>query len=137
MVFDVLVFVWLGPQAFLYLFFSMWFSLGLHPVGARWIQEHYVFAPPQETYSYYGIMNVPAFNIGYHNEHHDFPSIAWNRIQRVRAIAPEWYNTLTYHTSWTKLLLRFILDRNISLYSRVDRPAETAQDTRGRHPQLA
>jgi sphingolipid delta-4 desaturase len=125
--FDAAVWIWLGPNAFMYLFLSMWFALGLHPMGARWIQEHFVFNPPQETYSYYGVMNYFVFNIGYHNEHHDFPSVPWNKIRRVRQIAPEWYDTLTYHKSWTKLMLRFIFDRRISLFSRVDRPASIAR----------
>lgn len=134
--FDVAVFQFMGPQAFLYLFFSMCFSIGLHPVGARWIQEHFVFTPPQETYSYYGKGNLVAFNVGYHNEHHDFPSIPWNRIRRVREIAPEWYDNLTYHTSWTRLMLRFLLDPQISLFSRVER-GDDAVSARGAHvPQL-
>lgn len=112
-----------GPQFFAYLFCSLWFSIGLHPLGARWIQEHYVVNPLQETYSYYGPLNRIAMNVGYHNEHHDFSSISWNRLPLLRQMAPEWYDTLTYHTSWTKLLLRFIFDPKISLRSRVERPA--------------
>lgn len=112
-----------GPKFFGYLLCSLWFSIGLHPLGARWIQEHYVVNPLQETYSYYGPLNRLAMNVGYHNEHHDFASIPWNRLPRLRALAPEWYDTLTYHTSWTKLLLRFIFDPKISLRSRVERPA--------------
>ena len=37
-----------------YLFLSTRFSLGVHPVGARWVQEQFVFREEQETYSYYG-----------------------------------------------------------------------------------
>ena len=59
---------------------SFVFSIGLHPVGARWIQEHYLIAPPQETYSYYGPLNKVAFNVGYHNEHHDFSFVPWNNL---------------------------------------------------------
>ena len=55
------------------------------PLGARWIQEHYTFVQGQETYSYYGILNRLAFNIGYHNEHHDFMTIPWYRLGRLRA----------------------------------------------------
>ncbi|CAG8799102.1 12159_t:CDS:2, partial [Racocetra fulgida] len=44
----------------------------LHPVAARYIQEHYTFDDGQETYSYYGRLNKIFMNIGYHNEHHDF-----------------------------------------------------------------
>lgn len=118
---DGLVLGLLEPGAFLYLTLSMAFSLGLHPVGARWIQEHYVFHPPQETYSYYGPLNLIAFNIGYHNEHHDFPAVPWNRVPEVRRIAAEWYEPLACHRSWTRLLFRFVFDSRITLFSRVDR----------------
>lgn len=112
-----------GIKFFTYLFCSFWFSIGLHPLGARWIQEHYIVNPLQETYSYYGPLNRLAMNVGYHNEHHDFSSIPWNRLPALRRLAPEWYDTLTYHTSWTRLLFRFIFDPSISLLSRVERPA--------------
>ncbi|MBN1447567.1 MAG: fatty acid desaturase [Bacteroidetes bacterium] len=119
--FDAAVLFLLGPTAFLYFVFSFAFAIGLHPLGARWIQEHYLTYPPQETYSYYGILNTVALNVGYHNEHHDFPSVPWNRLPQLKATAPEFYNTLHYHTSWGKLLLRFIFDPALSLYSRMVR----------------
>jgi sphingolipid delta-4 desaturase len=119
--FDVAVYWYLGPRAFAYLLASFFFSVGLHPLGARWIQEHYLVAPPQETYSYYGPLNLVAFNVGYHNEHHDLPSIPWNHLPKIREIAPEMYSSLVYHTSWTKLLFKFIFDSRITLYSRQER----------------
>ncbi len=105
--FDVFVLFVLGPKAFVYFLLSLFFSIGLHPLGARWIQEHYVVNPPQETYSYYGILNLLAFNVGYHNEHHDLSSIPWNRLPKLRKMAPEFSNSLFYHKSWTKLLFNF------------------------------
>jgi sphingolipid 4-desaturase/C4-monooxygenase len=108
----------LGPKALAYLLISFFFSVGLHPLGARWIQEHYLTDPPQETYSYYGPLNWIAFNVGYHNEHHDLPSIPWNHLPAVREAVPEVYDSLVYHTSWTKLLFRFLFDSKISLFSR-------------------
>ena len=125
--FDVAVLAVIGPRAFLYLALSFLCGLGLHPLGGRWIQEHFILDPPQETYSYYGPLRSIAFNIGYHNEHHDFPNIPWNRLPRLREIASDWYDSLTYHRSWTKLLLRFVFDRELSLFSRVSRTK------RGRH----
>ncbi len=120
-VFMGLVWVVLGPKAMVFLVASFFFSVGLHPLGARWIQEHYLLNGDQETFSYYGPLNTVAFNVGYHNEHHDFPSVPWNKLPQIRAIAPASYNALVYHTSWTKLFIRFLFDKEISLFSRVIR----------------
>lgn len=116
---DILLIYFFGWTAFLYLISSMLFGLGLHPVGARWIQEHFTLEDNQETYSYYGWLNNLSMNVGYHNEHHDFPSIPWNRLPRLKAMAPEFYDTLVSHDSWTKLMLNFIFDRRYTLYSRI------------------
>lgn len=110
-----------GTKGCAFLVLSFFFSVGLHPLGARWIQEHYLTDGQQETYSYYGVLNTVAFNVGYHNEHHDFPSVPWNRLPQIRKNAPDFYDTLTYHTSWTKLFFRFLFDKEISLYSRIVR----------------
>jgi len=116
---NLLVYYYMGLYALIYFVFSFCFSVGLHPLGARWIQEHFLVAPPQETYSYYGILNKLAFNVGYHNEHHDFAFVPWNNLPKIRQIAPEYYDTLVYHTSWTKLLLQWIFDKELSLFSRI------------------
>ena len=116
---DALVIIFFGWTSFLYLVFSFFFSIGFHPLGARWIQEHFLVAPPQETYSYYGPLNIVALNVGYHNEHHDFPSIPWNKLPELKATAPEFYDNLVYHKSWTKLWLKFLFDPKLSLYSRM------------------
>ena len=113
--------IFLGPKAIGFLVASFFFSVGLHPLGARWIQEHYLTHGEKETYSYYGVLNTVAFNVGYHNEHHDFPSIPWNKLPQIRKEASGFYNTLYYHTSWTKLFFRFLFDKEISLFSRIIR----------------
>ncbi len=118
---DALVIIFFGWNSFLYLVFSFFFSIGFHPLGARWIQEHFLIASPQETYSYYGPINIVALNVGYHNEHHDFPSVPWNKLPKLKATAPEFYDNLVYHKSWTKLWLKFLFDPNLSLYSRMVR----------------
>lgn len=120
--FDAGVWVVLGPKALAYFALSLFFSIGLHPLGARWIQRHYLTGDgEQETFSYYGPLNLLAFNVGYHNEHHDFPSVPWNRLPRIRAIAPEVYQSLSAHTSWARLLWRFLFDRELTLFARVVR----------------
>lgn len=105
-----------------YLFLSTLFALGVHPVGARWIQEHYVFREGQETYSYYGPLNKLSFNMGYHNEHHDFPQVPWSRLPAVRAAAPEFYDHLYHHRSWTRLLVHVLFSRTFRLHNRIVRP---------------
>lgn len=111
-----------GWPAVIYLFLSLTFSIGPHPLGARWIQEHYVVRGDQETYSYYGPLNRVMFNVGYHNEHHDLMMIAWPNLPRLRAMAPEFYDPLYAHTSYLKLFWRFLTDRDLDLFKRVVRP---------------
>ena len=118
----VLVTAFWGWGALGYLALSLFASIGLHPIGARWIQEHYVVKEGQETYSYYGPNNRLAMNVGYHNEHHDFMRVPWSQLPKLRKIAPEFYDNLFYHTSWTKVLRQFIFDPNFTFFSRIVRP---------------
>ena len=91
----------IGPKALAYLALSTFFALGLHPVGGRWIQEHYETRKGQETYSYYGPLNRTCFNMGYHNEHHDFAGIPWNNLPKLKKLAPDYYDSLASYRSWT------------------------------------
>ncbi len=119
-VFDIAIVVFIGPKALMFMLISFFFSVGLHPLGARWIQEHYlVLDENQETYSYYGPLNKLAFNVGYHNEHHDFPSVPWNKLPQIKNNAPGFYDSLKSHRSWTSLFFRFLFDKNITLHSRI------------------
>lgn len=121
-IFNIIIITLFGWKAFVFLLLSFFFSVGLHPVGARWIQEHYLTLDEnQETYSYYGPLNKIAFNVGYHNEHHDFPSVPWNRLPQLKKTAISFYDSLYSHSSWTKLFFKFIFDKNISLFSRTVR----------------
>jgi sphingolipid delta-4 desaturase len=113
---------WAGAAPMKYLVASTLFAIGLHPLGARWIQEHFALAPGQETYSYYGPLNKVSFNVGYHNEHHDIITVPWSRLPEVRRLAPEFYEGLHAYQSWTALLVRFVRDRNITLFNYIVRP---------------
>lgn len=107
-----------GWVALVYLFLSTLFALGLHPLGGRWIQEHYVVREGQETNSYYGPLNKLCFNMGYHNEHHDFMRVPWKFLPEVKKRAPEFYEDLFYYKSWTYCLKRFIWDPGVSFFDR-------------------
>ena len=119
--FDVLIYYFFGPVALFYLACSMWLGFGLSVVGGRIIQEHFIFKEGQETYSYYGLLNIPSLNVGMHTEHHDFPTIPWNYLPKLHKMAPEFYEHFYSHNSWLKVVFRFIFDGNVSLGNRLIR----------------
>lgn len=117
--FDFAIFAAFGPNAVLYMLLSTFFAGSIHPTAGHFIAEHYVVEGEVETYSYYGWLNCLTYNVGYHNEHHDFPNIPWSRLPEVRKIAPEFYDHLPQCKSWPGLLLRYIFDDGMSPYSRM------------------
>jgi sphingolipid delta-4 desaturase len=110
-----------GWTSVLYLLLSDFLAGSLHPLAGHFISEHYVFKEGQETYSYYGPLNKLAFNVGYHNEHHDFPGIPGSRLPELRKIASEYYDSLLVHRSWTMVLVKFIFSPAVDLFSRIKR----------------
>lgn len=111
----------IGWKPLAYLLISFFLAGSLHPTAGHFIAEHYVFAADQETYSYYGPLNSLTFNVGYHNEHHDFPYIPGSRLPALKKLAPEAYDNLYSHKSWTMVVLKFIFDPAIDLFSRIKR----------------
>ncbi|CAF0749917.1 unnamed protein product [Brachionus calyciflorus] len=119
--FDISIYYYLGFNSLFYLIIGTLLGLGFHPISGHFIAEHYVFVKGYETYSYYGPLNLITFNVGYHNEHHDFPNIPCWRLPEVRKIAPEYYDNLPCHNSWIKVLYDFITCTEMGPYSRVHR----------------
>jgi len=143
---------WLGPRALLYLLLSVLLGGGLHPAGAHFIAEHYMWPPSaadaaaeaaksdeqrradaaacegaaQETFSYYGFWNAVTYHVGYHNEHHDFPRVPGTRLAAVHAAAPEFYDHLRHHTSYTAVIAAFVFDARVGPFSRVTRESKEA-----------
>jgi sphingolipid delta-4 desaturase len=119
--FDLFVFYTCGYKSLFYLIAGTLLGLGFHPISGHFISEHYVFIKGYETYSYYGPLNLITFNVGYHNEHHDFPNIPCYRLPEVRKIAPEYYDNIPSHNSWIKVLYDFITCPEMGPYSRIHR----------------
>jgi len=119
--FNAFVVYYFGSKVLVYNVVGVLLAMGCHPVAGHFISEHYMFKEGFETYSYYGPLNYITFNVGYHNEHHDFPYVPHSKLPEVRKIAPEYYNTLPHHDSWTKVIYDFIMDPSIGPYARMRR----------------
>jgi sphingolipid delta-4 desaturase len=119
--FDAIVLYYVHWGMLAYLTASTLVGMSLHPCAAHFIAEHYAYAEGVETYSYYGILNVVSFNSGYHNEHHDFPNVPWTNLPKLRAMCPEFYETMPQHTSWVWVMWKFITDPNIGVHNRIKR----------------
>jgi hypothetical protein len=120
--FNVAICYFFGMKSFTYLLGGTLMGLGLHPSAGHFIAEHYEFVSGMETYSYYGPANYFNFNVGYHNEHHDFPKIPWSKLPLVRKIAPEFYDHLPSYSSYvTEVFWPYITDPTMGVYCRVKR----------------
>ncbi|KAB5554458.1 fatty acid desaturase-domain-containing protein [Coniochaeta sp. 2T2.1] len=132
--FDYAVVRFSSGNSLLYLLLSSFLAGSLHPLAGHFIAEHYVYEhiapeakdpsngiPVPETFSYYGPLNLLTYNVGLHNEHHDFPAVPWTRLPRLHEIAKEFYADLPRHESWTYAIWRFIFDEEVGMRCRVKR----------------
>jgi sphingolipid delta-4 desaturase len=132
--FDYILVKSFGGKALAYLIMSSFLAGSLHPCAGHFIAEHYVFEQPPaeaknlankipipETYSYYGPLNFFTYNVGLHNEHHDFPAVPWTRLPALNRIAHEFYDDVPRHTSWVYVIWQFIWDKEVGLWCRVKR----------------
>lgn len=137
----LMTYAW-GPNPFLYFLTCTFLSGSLHPMAGHFLAEHFVFVEGFETYSYYGPLNLYtflyhssltytlhrlAYNVGYHNEHHDFPRIPGSRLPLVCQIAPEFYDSLPQVSSWPGTIFNFIMFPHMTPYSRYKRPMKKSQ----------
>lgn len=113
---DILIFWVLGIEGFVYLLLSFSWSFGLHPLGTRVVQEHFIVKPGQESNNYTGHAKIFECNFGLHAEHHDFPTIPWNRLPKLNCIASGEYDEIHKFKSRLVLMFDFIFNPNWSLY---------------------
>lgn len=140
-----------GVNSLYYFLISAFLAGSFHPTAGHFIAEHYIlnppkkstdesmksdktlyintvlegeYVPPPETFSYYGILNFFTWNVGLHNEHHDFPYIPWSRLYKLNEIASEFYEPLPKVKSWSFTIFDFIFNKDISLWNRVKRDVE-------------
>jgi len=65
LLFDYILIKAVGLRPFIYLLMSSFFAGSLHPCSGHFIAEHYLWdGSSQETYSYYGPLNLLAYNVG-------------------------------------------------------------------------
>jgi len=119
--FNAFVLYTCGVKSLVYMVGGSLLAMGAHPVAGHFISEHYMFKKGFETYSYYGFLNCITFNVGYHNEHHDFPAVPGCNLPKVREIAKEYYDTLPHHDSWVRVIYDFVTDPEIGPYARIKR----------------
>lgn len=119
--FNAFIYYYCGGKILFYMLGGSLMAMGLHPVAGHFISEHYMFRKGFETYSYYGCLNWITFNVGYHNEHHDFPAVPGSRLPEVKRIASEYYDNLPQHNSWVSVLYDFVMDPDIGPYARIKR----------------
>lgn len=113
-------------QSLVFLIASTLFSQGLHPANSRQLEEHLYDgsrmkqgskADAPGTYSYYGMANLWTLNVGYHQEHHDFPAVPCHLLPEVRNRAGKaWYpdsRAFVHRGIWT--ITNFIFNPEISL----------------------
>ena len=110
LVFDVWMVSTYGLSPLAWMLLSVLFAGGLHPCAGHFLSEHYGFPhtpPDQETSSYYGPLNRLTWNVGYHNEHHDFPSVPWSRLPTLSRLVPH-YRTLAPSPPWSRIVWDFV-----------------------------
>uniref|UniRef100_A0A8D0CF84 sphingolipid 4-desaturase n=1 Tax=Salvator merianae TaxID=96440 RepID=A0A8D0CF84_SALMN len=86
--FDLLIYSLWGAKPVAYMVGGSLLVLGFHPFSGHFIAEHYAFLEGHDTASYYGALNCITFNVGYHMEHHDFPSIPGSKLPLVKTDKP-------------------------------------------------
>ncbi len=91
---NIFLFLAFGFLGWLYHNWSLSLFLGKCGVTnlGQSLSEHDGDNEQAPTYSDYRFINFLLFNTGYHNEHHTFPNVPWNRLPGLKRLAPNYFN---------------------------------------------
>ncbi|KAI6211619.1 Sphingolipid 4-desaturase [Aphelenchoides besseyi] len=116
LIYDLLILYICGPRSLVYLIGGTLMAMGAHPSSGHFIAEHYAFNHDQETYSYYGPWNLVLYN--------------------VSKLAPEFYDQLYKHDSWSRVLWHFIWSPCMGPFQRLKRKPTVNQTPSYHNPIL-
>jgi sphingolipid delta-4 desaturase len=84
-------------------------------IRGQFISEHSGDEPTRSTYAW---TNRLFFNTGYHSEHHSFPNVAWSRLPKLKAAAPDAFGVANPHSYfrlwWAQMKAEFDLPKRPS-----------------------
>jgi sphingolipid delta-4 desaturase len=88
--FNLYVWYYYGFYFLSYLICSAYVGMcPLHPFSTHLLMQHQKLDPQLKvaiTYSYYGVVNLFTFNMGYHRERHENPKVPWSKLPLVRQL---------------------------------------------------
>jgi sphingolipid delta-4 desaturase len=124
--YTILFLLWryVGVGSLVYLVASRLFFTGFagHPLLSYWITVHQSHRASttrcQPTTSLYDpFVALLTSNECYHVEHHDFPTVPARHLPRLKALAPEFYDTLPHYESWWKTIAHYFSHRDEYVYA--------------------
>jgi len=103
-----------GVNSLLYLLLSIIVCGSFYPAG-HFLLEHLEVVRGIKIYSYYGPFNCVTYNVGYHNERHDFPFIPQSYLSLVKKLH------LPVCECWVGIIWMYVTDLKLGANSRVKR----------------
>ena len=123
---NVLLFTLFGFLGWLYHNWALSIFLGKCGVTnlGQSLSEHQGDNVENPTKSTYWWGNHVLFNTGYHNEHHTFPNVSWNRLPELKHLAPDVFhsesNKSYFRLWWEHIVNDFSASRRNELMENVD-----------------
>ena len=123
---NILLFTLFGFLGWLYHNWALSIFLGKCGVTnlGQSLSEHEGDNVKNPTKSTYWWGNYILFNTGYHNEHHTFPNVSWNRLPELKRIAPDVFHSESkksyFRLWWEHVINDFSASRRNELMEKID-----------------